>query len=82
MARQLTDRLKPEVPFTDTGIRKTLQRAREKFSHLLLDEVVQTLEQSTSDQLEQELIDLGLLNYCHPALRRRREDASSSAIPQ
>ena len=70
MARQLTEQLRPATPFTDTGIRKMLQRAREKFAHILLDEVVRTMEQATPEQLEQELIDLGLLEYCRPAMQR------------
>ncbi len=72
MAEQLTGLLKPTTAFTDTGIRKLLQRAREKFADLLLDEVAQSLENPNIDDLEQELIDLGLLVYCQPSLARRR----------
>ena len=35
MASQLTEQLRPQRPFTDTGVRKTLQRAREQFADLL-----------------------------------------------
>ena len=58
-------------PLTAVGVRKTLDRAREKFADLLLDEIAQALEEPTAEQLEQELIDLGLLDHCLPALRRR-----------
>jgi RNA polymerase sigma factor (sigma-70 family) len=72
MADRLTQQLKPEHPFTDMGIRKTLQRAKSRFADLLLDEIAQSLEDPTPDQLEQELIDLELLPYCRSALLRRR----------
>ena len=73
MAKQLTAELKPERAFTDTGIRKTLQRARENFEDLLLDEIARSLEHATQEQLEEELIDLGLQRYCRSALQRRRQ---------
>lgn len=72
MANQLTAELKPDRPFTDTSIRKTLQRAREKFEDLLLDAIAGSLEQPTLEALEEELIGLGLQRYCHPAIERRR----------
>jgi RNA polymerase sigma-70 factor (ECF subfamily) len=58
-------------PVTAAGVRQTLHRAREKFADLLLEEVLHSLEAPTAEQLEQELIDLGLLEYCRPALERR-----------
>src|SRR5262249_51881621 len=68
MAEQLTARL--GRPFTPAGVRQTLHRAREKFAELLLDEVTHFLENPTAEQLEQELLELGLLDYCRPALER------------
>ncbi|MFV2065671.1 MAG: sigma factor [Pirellulales bacterium] len=73
MAAELTRRLQPEQPFTDAGIRKTLQRARERFSDLLLHEVVQSLGKFDRDAVEQEMIDLGLHSYCASAFKRRYE---------
>ena len=58
-------------PFTAAGVRQTLHRAREKFAGLLLDEITHSLEDPTTEQLEQELVELGLLDYCRPALERR-----------
>ena len=58
-------------PVTEVGVRQTLHRAREKFADLLLHEVARSLETDDPDRLEQELIDLGLLPYCRPALQRR-----------
>src|SRR5262249_5718532 len=43
MAERLTQALRPEKAFTDANIRKVLQRAREKFADLLLDEVARSL---------------------------------------
>jgi RNA polymerase sigma-70 factor (ECF subfamily) len=51
--------------------RQLLHRAREKFAELVLDEVVHSLENPTADQLEAELEELGLIEYCRPALDRR-----------
>jgi RNA polymerase sigma-70 factor (ECF subfamily) len=57
-------------PLTAAGVRQTLHRAREKFADYLLDEVAHSLEKPSADQVEQELIELGLLEYCRPALER------------
>ncbi len=68
MAEQLS--LQLEKPVTAAWVRQTLHRARDKFADLLVEEVAQTLDSPTAEQLEQELIDLGLLLYCEPALKR------------
>jgi RNA polymerase sigma-70 factor (ECF subfamily) len=69
LAEQLTARL--GRAFTSAGVRQLLHRAREKFAALLLHEVAHSLANPTEDQLEEELAELGLLNYCRPALHRR-----------
>ncbi len=69
MAELLGEKLGRKV--TAAGVRQTLHRAREKFADLIIDEVVHSLENPTVEQLEDELIDLGLLAYCRPALERR-----------
>jgi RNA polymerase sigma-70 factor (ECF subfamily) len=68
MAEELTALL--GRPFTGAGVRQILHRAREKFADLLLDEVAQSLDNPTAEQLVQELVELGLLDYCRPALER------------
>jgi RNA polymerase sigma-70 factor (ECF subfamily) len=60
------------TPVNEAGVRQTLHRAREKFADLLLEEVARSLQTEEPERLEQELIDLGLLPYCRPALRRRK----------
>jgi RNA polymerase sigma-70 factor (ECF subfamily) len=59
---------------TELAVRKALQRARERFADLLLEEVARSLQSSLQDStveaIEQELIDLDLLAYCRSALER------------
>jgi RNA polymerase sigma-70 factor (ECF subfamily) len=70
MAEQLSTLL--GKPVTAAWVRQTLHRARDKFADLLLNDVAQTLPNPTAEELEQELLDLGLLTYCQPALARYR----------
>jgi RNA polymerase sigma-70 factor (ECF subfamily) len=72
LAEELTARL--GRPFTAVGIRQILHRAREKFAALLLDEVIHSLENPTAEQLDEELVELGLLDYCRPVLERRGQN--------
>jgi RNA polymerase sigma-70 factor (ECF subfamily) len=58
-------------PVTAAGVRQTLHRARDRFADLLLDEIAAGLHDPTAGDLEEELIDLGLMKHCEPALRRR-----------
>lgn len=73
MADELNDRLQPDKPLTAAGIRKTLERARVQFADRLLDEVIETLDSSDPNEIEQELIDLSLHAYCSHAWQRRYE---------
>jgi RNA polymerase sigma-70 factor (ECF subfamily) len=72
-APQLAEELTAQLgrPFTAVGIRQILHRARDKFAALLLDEVIHSLENPTAQQLDEELVELGLLDYCRPVLERR-----------
>jgi RNA polymerase sigma-70 factor (ECF subfamily) len=74
---QLMERLNAKqpssYPVTEAGLRKILQRARELFTDLLLDEIARSLRDSSPDDLEQEVIDLGFHAYCRRALERRRQ---------
>jgi DNA-directed RNA polymerase specialized sigma24 family protein len=69
-AEQLAVRL--GKPFTAAHVRVTLQRARQKFAGLLLDEVAHSLGDCTEAELVQELHALGLAKLCAPALERRK----------
>ncbi|MBI1917086.1 MAG: sigma-70 family RNA polymerase sigma factor [Planctomycetes bacterium] len=77
-APQMAERLARQLgrPFNAAAIRKTLQRARDRFAELLLDELSRRLGTSELDDLEQELSDLNLLVCCQPALHRRRAASS------
>src|SRR5262249_61055245 len=69
LARQVSERLGKSV--SAGSLRVTLHRARQRFAELLLAEVAHSLETSDPQQLEDELIELGLLEYCRSALERR-----------
>jgi RNA polymerase sigma-70 factor (ECF subfamily) len=62
-------------PLTEAGIRQTLHRARQRFADLLVEEVARSLQTEDAGELEAELVELGLLNHCRSALRRRRPPA-------
>jgi RNA polymerase sigma-70 factor (ECF subfamily) len=57
-------------PCNAAAFRQTLHRAREKFIELLIDEVAQTLDQPSRHDVEQELAELRLLDYCRHSLDR------------
>jgi RNA polymerase sigma factor (sigma-70 family) len=71
---EMSERLSEQLgkPVNAAWVRQMLHRARDKFADLLLEESMHTLREPTVDQLEQELIDVGLLEYCKPALDKLR----------
>jgi RNA polymerase sigma factor (sigma-70 family) len=71
MAEQLGKQLGKTL--SAAGVRQTLHRAREEFAELIYDEVVNSLESPTVQQLEDELTELGLIEYCRPVLEKRTE---------
>jgi RNA polymerase sigma-70 factor (ECF subfamily) len=73
LAEHLNARLQPAAPFSGAALRKLLQRARDRFADLLLEEAARSLGTTSVDAIEQELIDLGLADHCKRALERRRE---------
>ncbi len=70
LAEHLTVALRLSAPFTDAGVRKLLQRAREVFTDLLVEEVAASVPTRDRDRLERELIDLGFHTHCRRALER------------
>lgn len=70
VAEELSARLKRDL--TATNVRQILHRARERFADHLLDDVAQSLEDRSPERLEEELLELNLLEYCRPALERRK----------
>lgn len=73
-SEQMAERLAPVVgkPLNSQWIRKRLHNARHKFAELLLDDIAGSLEDPTDENVEEELSDLGLLDYCRTALQLRR----------
>ena len=70
LAEQLTERLQSKEPFTDAGVRKLIQRARDTLTDLIVEEVARSVPTQDRDRLEEELIDLGFHGYCQRALVR------------
>jgi RNA polymerase sigma-70 factor (ECF subfamily) len=70
---QMAERLTADLgrPVTADQVRKRLFVAREKFTDLLLAEIAASLEGPTAEALAQEVLDLGLMEYCKDALARR-----------
>jgi hypothetical protein len=66
MAEQLTARLGRTL--TPAAVRQIVHRARKQFALLLIDEVGHSLASPTPESVSQELAELGLLEYCRPAL--------------
>lgn len=60
-------------PVSAEWVRKNLQRARDLFSASLLDEVESSLDRPSRAELEGELNELGLREYCRLALAKRGE---------
>jgi RNA polymerase sigma-70 factor (ECF subfamily) len=69
MAKQLSRQLGKKL--TAASVRQTLHRARKRFADLVLEDVLHSLQTPTPEQVEQELSELGLIDYCRPALERK-----------
>jgi RNA polymerase sigma factor (sigma-70 family) len=61
-------------PVNAGAVRVLLHRARDAFAEILLEEVRHSLESQTIDDVEDELIELNLMEYCKPALDRERQN--------
>ena len=62
-------------PLTGGAVRQAVMRSRRKFVDFLLAEVLQSLDRPSQNELEEELGDLKLLEYCRPYMKRRAEEA-------
>ena len=60
-------------PYSAGAMRQALQRSREKYVSYLLTEVRASLHNPSREELEQELIELNLLHYCRPFMKRQAE---------
>lgn len=68
LAEELASRL--GRPMTAGNLRQILHRARDKFTEFLVDEVRVSLKHPTREEVEEELGDLQLLEFCKPSLAR------------
>ncbi len=75
MAVRLNAQSPSKNSWTETSLRKALQRARADFADFLIADVAHSLGHPNKDELRQELQDLGLLTYCAAALARRHPPA-------
>lgn len=71
MARDISQQLRRDPPYTAAAARKSLQRARQAFADFLLDEVAASLSDHDLASIEEELSQLELLDYCRSAIQRR-----------
>jgi RNA polymerase sigma-70 factor (ECF subfamily) len=62
---------------TPPTYRKALQRARKKFAEALLDELRGSLSDPRPDAVREELVELGLYEYCRPLMERGNSGDSS-----
>jgi RNA polymerase sigma-70 factor (ECF subfamily) len=79
-APQLASELSGQLgkTFSTAGMRQTLHRARERFAQLLIDEVAQSLEPPSMEQIAEELRELNLFAYCQPVLEPYAGQAGAS----
>ncbi len=71
LARTMSEKLDKTI--SSANVRVLLHRAREKFSVLLIETISNSLESNSADQIEEELADLQLLEYCQAALSQFRK---------
>ncbi|GIW88824.1 MAG: hypothetical protein KatS3mg108_3148 [Isosphaeraceae bacterium] len=74
-SRQLAEAFTSQTgePISESQFRRLLHLARREFEDRLLRIVQDTLDHPSLDELEEELIEVGLHTYCKPALDRRRQ---------
>jgi DNA-directed RNA polymerase specialized sigma24 family protein len=70
IAEQLSGKVAKKLG--SSSVRVLIHRSREMLAEAVLDLVLESLENASLDECEQELIDLNLLEYCRSALQRRR----------
>ena len=73
-SQEIADQLHGKVAkqLGSSSVRVLLHRARELLAEQLLDLVLDSIDNASLEECEEELIDLNLLEYCRSALQRRR----------
>jgi RNA polymerase sigma-70 factor (ECF subfamily) len=62
-------------PLSGGAVRQAIMRSRRKFVDFLISEVLESMDRPSQDELEEELGDLNLLEYCRPFLKHRAKNA-------
>ena len=55
---------------TEAAFRVFLHRSRKRFAAILLQQVIESLQEPTDEDVELELIELGLHHFCQPMMRK------------
>ncbi|MEM7314557.1 MAG: sigma-70 family RNA polymerase sigma factor [Planctomycetota bacterium] len=66
-----------DKPISTANVRVLLHRAREKFSGLLIDTVAESLNSRSYHDVEEELADLRLLEFCQASLEQLKAEQKS-----
>jgi RNA polymerase sigma-70 factor (ECF subfamily) len=79
---QLADRLTERLgrPVNAGWVRLNLHRARDLFVESLLVEVEKSIDDQAPERLEEELSEMGLLDYCRSVLKRRKKPGGSELV--
>ena len=77
-SQEIADQLNGKVgkKLGSSSVRVLIHRARELLAEQVLDLVLDSIDNASLDECEQELIDLNLLEYCRSALQRRRGETA------
>jgi RNA polymerase sigma-70 factor (ECF subfamily) len=74
IAAQLNSKV--QKPLNSNSVRVLIHRARELLAEHVLDMVLDSIDNASLEDCEEELIDLNLLEYCRSALDKRRGQAT------
>ncbi|MBL8792760.1 MAG: sigma-70 family RNA polymerase sigma factor [Planctomycetia bacterium] len=64
LAQRLNEIVQIHKPYTADGVRKILQRARQRFTQHIIDLIAASINTHAPESLIQELENMGLLSYC------------------
>ncbi|MGA2259632.1 MAG: hypothetical protein ABSG53_33565, partial [Thermoguttaceae bacterium] len=79
-SQEIADQLSGKVAkkLGSSSVRVLIHRARELLAEAVLDLVLDSIDNASLEECEQELIDLNLLEYCRSALQRRRGETTDT----
>ena len=72
--KRCQERFSSQIVFSRNG--RSRRRLQQRGASMVLREVARSLQNDSTDDVEQEVIDLGLHSYCADAIKRRREAKS------